>query len=123
MVLYDDNVSLTESMTITNLCVEFITAFFNNNKKCLHIVNIDFLTSIQSSTLQALMNKYNFKLIFLESTTINDTQINHKWTNASIQQCHFESTQAYCTNYKSIYFAFKLPDYVPQFVLPYNITK
>jgi hypothetical protein len=90
------------------LC-EFITAFFNNNKKCLHIVNIDFLTkTIQSSTLQALMNKYNFKFIFLESAIINDTQINHIWTNASIQQCHFESTQAYCTNYKSIYFVFKL---------------
>jgi hypothetical protein len=47
--------------------------------------NIEFLTkTIQSLTLQALMNKYNLKLIFLENTTINDTQIDHIWANASI---------------------------------------
>ncbi len=46
--------------------------------------NVNFLTkTIQSSTLQELMNKYNFKLVFF------CTQINHTWTNASIQQCHF----------------------------------
>jgi hypothetical protein len=48
--------------------------------------NMNFLTKTnQSSTLQAFMNKYNFKLIFIESITINDTQINHIWTNAPIQ--------------------------------------
>jgi hypothetical protein len=31
MVLYDDNVSLIESTTITNSTVEFITALFNDN--------------------------------------------------------------------------------------------
>jgi hypothetical protein len=58
--------------------------------------NIKFLTKkIQSLTLQALINKYNLKLTFLEKTIINDTQIGHIWTNASIQQFHFGSTQAY----------------------------
>jgi hypothetical protein len=27
-----------------------------------------------------------------ENTAINDTQINHIWTNALIQQCHSKST-------------------------------
>ncbi len=86
--------------------LNFSLHFLITTKKRFHIVNIDFLTkTIQSSTLQALMNTYNF---FLESTIIDDTQKNHIWTNASIQQCHFESTQAYCTNYKFIYFVFKL---------------
>jgi len=67
---------------------------------CLTIIirdfNIYFLTKTnQSSTLQAFMNKYNFKFIFIESTTINDAQIDHIWTNAPIQQCHFGTTQAY----------------------------
>jgi len=40
--------------------------------------NINFLNKTkQSSTLQTLMKKYNFQLIFLKSTNINDTQINH----------------------------------------------
>jgi hypothetical protein len=89
---------------------------------CLTIIigdfNIDFLTKIiQLSTLSALMNKYNLKLIFLENTIINDMQINHIWTNVEIQH-HSRSTQTYWTNHKPIYFAFKLLDYVPQFVLP-----
>jgi len=48
--------------------------------------NFEFLTQkIQSSTLQALMNKYNFKCIFLDIPIINDTQINHICINAPIQ--------------------------------------
>jgi hypothetical protein len=83
--------------------------------------NIDSLTKTnQSSILQTFMNKYNFKLIFLKSTTINYTQIDHIWTNTPIQQCHSRTTQTYWTNHKLIYFAFKLPDHVPQFVLPHN---
>lgn len=40
--------------------------------------NIKFLNKTnQSSTLQTLMKKYNFQRIFLKSTNINDTQINH----------------------------------------------
>jgi hypothetical protein len=86
--------------------------------------NIKFLTkTIQSLTLQTLINKYSFKLIFLENPTINGTQIDHIWTNASIQQCHFGSTQAYWTDHKPVHFAFKLTNYFPQFVLPHNTTK
>jgi hypothetical protein len=54
-----------------------------------------FLKKNQSSTIQTFLNKYNFKLIFIETTTINDTQIDHIWTNAPIQQCHSRTTQAY----------------------------
>jgi hypothetical protein len=40
--------------------------------------NIYFLTKTnQSLTLQAFMNKYNFKFTFIEDTIINDTQIDH----------------------------------------------
>jgi hypothetical protein len=65
------------------------------------------------------MNKYNLKLTFIESTIINDTQINHIWRNASIQQCHSGTTQTYWIDHKPIYFAFKLLDYV----LQHNTTK
>jgi hypothetical protein len=75
--------------------------------------NVNILTKTnQSSTLQAFMNRYNFKFTFIKNTTINDTQIDHIWTNAPIQQCHFGTTQAYWINHKPIYFAFKLPDNV-----------
>jgi hypothetical protein len=69
------------------------------------------------------MNKYNLKLTFIESTTINDTQIDHIWTNAPIQLCHFGMTQGYWTYHKPTYFTFKLFNCVPQFVLPRNTTK
>jgi hypothetical protein len=59
----------------------------------------------QSSTLQAFMNKYNLKLTFIKKITINDTRIDHIWTNAPIQQCHSETTQAYWIGHKPIYFA------------------
>jgi hypothetical protein len=79
--------------------------------------NIKFLTKTnQSSTLQAFMNKYNLKLTFIKNNTINDTQIDHIWTNALIQQCHFGTTQAYWIDHKPIYFVFKLLDYVPKFI-------
>jgi len=52
--------------------------------------NVKFLTKTnQSSTLQTFMNKHNLKFTFIKNTTINDTQIDHIWTNAPIQQCHF----------------------------------
>jgi len=79
--------------------------------------NINFLTKTnQSSALQAFMNKYILKLTIIESTTIDDTQIDHIWTNAPIQQCPFKMTQAYWIDHKPIYFSFK-------FVLPDNTTK
>jgi hypothetical protein len=69
------------------------------------------------------MNKYNFNLTFLESTIINDTQIDHIWTNAPIQQHRFGLAQTYWTYRKPIYFAFKLFDYIARFVLPHNTTQ
>jgi hypothetical protein len=64
-----------------------------------------------------------FKTHLKRKTNINYTQIDYIWTNAPIQQCHYGTTQAYWTNHKLIYFAFKIPNYVPQFVLPHNTTK
>jgi hypothetical protein len=40
------------------------------------------------------MNTNNFHITFLESTTLNNTQIDHKWINATTQQCHITLTQA-----------------------------
>jgi hypothetical protein len=61
--------------------------------------NVDFLTKKnRSSTLQAFMNKYKF----INNTTINDKQIDHIWTNAPTQQCHFGTIQAYWINHKPI---------------------
>ncbi len=63
---------------------------------CLTIIirdfNVYFLTKTnQSSTLQAFMNKYNFKFTFIKSTTINDAQIviygqMHQYNNVTLEQ-------------------------------------
>jgi hypothetical protein len=63
------------------------------------------------------MLKYKLKFILSKSTTINNTQIDHIWTNAPTQQCHSGITQTYWTNHKHVYFTFKLLNYVPQFIL------
>ncbi len=65
--------------------------------------------TLQSTTFQNLMYKYKLKLTFIESTTIDNTQIDHIWTNAPTQQCHLRITQAYWIDHKPIYFTFKLP--------------
>jgi hypothetical protein len=57
----------------------------------------------------------NMCLQFQESTTIYDSQINHVWTNASTQHNISGVLEAYWTNDKLTYFAFKLPNYVPQY--------
>jgi hypothetical protein len=41
------------------------------------------------------MYTYKLKLAFIESTTIDNTQIDHFWINAPTQQCHLGVTQAY----------------------------
>jgi hypothetical protein len=58
--------------------------------------------TIESITLQNYMNTHDFHITFIQSTTPNNTQINHIWTNARTQQCHIESTQAYWTNHNPI---------------------
>jgi hypothetical protein len=64
------------------------------------------------------MHKSKLKPTFTKNKTINNTQINHIWTNAPTQQCHLGVTQAYWVDHKLIYFTFRLPYYVPQFILP-----
>jgi hypothetical protein len=81
--------------------------------------NIDMLKKTpRSTTFQNLMYKYKLKLTFFENTTINNTQIDHIWTNAPTQQCHSGVIQAYWIDHKLVYFTFKLLYYVPQFILP-----
>jgi hypothetical protein len=85
--------------------------------------NINMLTNtIESITLQNYMNTHGFHITFIESTTPNNTQIDHIWTNAPTQQFHIGSTQAYWIDHNPIYFAFKIPNHISQFILP-SITK
>jgi hypothetical protein len=51
--------------------------------------------TIESITLENYMKTRGFHTTFIKNTTPNNTQINHIWTNAPIQQCHSGSTQAY----------------------------
>jgi hypothetical protein len=82
--------------------------------------NINMLTNtIESITLQNYMNTHGFHITFIENTTPNNTQIDHIWTNAPTQQCHTRSTHAYWTDHNPIYFAFKLPNHISQFIIPY----
>ncbi len=50
--------------------------------------------TIESITLQNYMNTNNFHITFIESTTLNNTQIDHIWINATTQQCHTKLIQA-----------------------------
>jgi len=50
--------------------------------------------------------------------TINNTQIDHIWTNATTQQCNIGSTQTYWTYHNLVYFVFKLLNFIPQFIIP-----
>jgi hypothetical protein len=81
--------------------------------------NINMLTNkIESITLQKYMNTHGFHITFIASTTSNNTKIDHIWTNAPTQQCHSESTQAYCKYHNPIYLSFKLPNDIFQFIIP-----
>jgi hypothetical protein len=73
--------------------------------------------TIDSITLQSCMNTYGFHITFVESTTLNNTQIDHIWTNAPTQQCHSGSTQAYWIDHNPIYLAFNLPNHTSQFII------
>jgi hypothetical protein len=46
---------------------------------------------------------------------IYGSHIDHIWTNAPMQQCISKVVEACWIDHKPIYFAFKLPDYVPQY--------
>jgi endonuclease/exonuclease/phosphatase family metal-dependent hydrolase len=80
--------------------------------------NINMLTNtIESITLQNYINTHGFHITFIASTTPNNTQIDHIWTNAPTQQCHSESTQAYWKYHDPIYLKFKLPNHISHHVL------
>jgi hypothetical protein len=72
--------------------------------------------------LQKNMNKFDLQLASFETTTIYNTQIDHIWINAPLQQCHFRSIEAYWINHKPIHIAFILLDHIPKFTLPNNTT-
>jgi len=71
--------------------------------------NIDMLKKTpQSTTFQNLMYKYKLKLTLIENTAIDNTQIDHIWTNAPTQQCHSGVTKPYWIDHKPINFTFRL---------------
>jgi endonuclease/exonuclease/phosphatase (EEP) superfamily protein YafD len=61
------------------------------------------------------MDQYSMKLQLKKITTIYGSHIDHIWTNAPTQQCTSRVVEAYLIDHKPIYFAFKLPNYVPQY--------
>jgi hypothetical protein len=61
------------------------------------------------------MDQYSMELQFKEITTIYGSHIVHIWTNALTQQCMSRVVEAYWIDHKQIYFAFKLPYYIPQY--------
>ncbi len=73
--------SILKDMTLN--CPIIIIGDFN--------INMLIKTS-ESLALQNLMNKYNLKLYFSRSSTINNTQFDRIWTNYPTQQCYFQST-------------------------------
>jgi len=81
--------------------------------------NIDMLIdTLQPTTLQNNINKCKLVFFLSKSTTLNNTQIDHIWTNAPTQQCHVGSMKTYYAKNTPIYIAFKLFDFVLQFILP-----
>jgi hypothetical protein len=69
----------------------------------------------QPNELQSFMDQYSMELQFKEITTIYGSHIDHIWTNAPTQQCMLKVVETCWIDHKPIYFAFKLPDYVPQY--------
>jgi hypothetical protein len=67
--------------------------------------------TFESMTLQYYMSKHFLKK-FTKSKTPNNTQINQIWIN--------DSTQAYWIDHNLIYFAFKLLNYILQFILTFT---
>ncbi len=65
----------------------------------------------QTNNLQKFMNKNSLHLHFNEATTIHNSQVDNIWTNAPNQQCIAKTVEAYLSNDKPIYFAFKCLDY------------
>ncbi len=78
-------------------------------------INMFDQNSTQPNEFQSFMDQYSMELQFKEITTIYGSHIDPIWTNAPTQQCMSRVVEAYWTDHKSIYFAFKLLDYIPQY--------
>jgi len=78
-------------------------------------INIFDQNSTQPNELQSFMDQYSMELQFKEITTIYGSHIDRIWTNAATQQCMSRIVEAYWTDHKPIYFAFKLPNCIPQY--------
>jgi exonuclease III len=78
-------------------------------------INMFDQNSTQPNELQSFMDQYSMEFQFKEVTTIYGSHIDHIWTNAPTQQCMLGVVEAYWSDHKPIYFAFKLLDYVPQY--------
>ncbi len=92
---------------MTIACPTIIIGDFN--------INMFDQNSTQANELQRFMDQYSMELQFKEITTIYGSHNDHIWKNAPTQQCMSRVVEACWTNHKPIYFAFKLPDYVPQY--------
>jgi hypothetical protein len=78
-------------------------------------INILNQNSFDIKELQHFMKFYYMCLQFHKNKTTHDSQIDRVWTNVPTQQYIFGVLEAYLTDHKSIYFAFKIPNYVPQY--------
>jgi hypothetical protein len=54
---------------------------------------------------------------FINTQPLIKKKIDHIWTNAPTQQCHLGFTQGYWLEHKYVNIAFKLPNYVPCFII------
>lgn len=66
----------------------------------------------QRNDLQNFINKNSLHLHCNEATTIQNSQLNDIWTNGPNQQCIARIVEAYLSNDKPIYFAFKCLDLI-----------
>ena len=65
--------------------------------------------STQSNEFHSFMHHYSMET---KITTIYGSHVDHIWTNAPSQQYMFDVVEAYWTDHKPIYLAFKISDYV-----------
>jgi hypothetical protein len=74
MILYDDNVSLTDNTTMIHSRVEFITTFFNNNTSdALYVIAIYKPPKMQLSCFNSMFEKMssNCPIVIIGDFNIN----------------------------------------------------
>jgi hypothetical protein len=63
MILYDDNVSLTNNTTMTHLRVQFITTLFNNNTcNTLYVIIVYKPPKLQLSCFNSMLETFTHKM-------------------------------------------------------------